>query len=96
MEVKPLIVSPEGARQLLGGCSRAAVYDLIKSGQIESYSEGKARRITVSSIEAYIQRRVAGNGGKIEKYKHAPLNPHQKAASDASASSWPTKKPAAR
>lgn len=39
-------------------CSKAPLWDLINSGELESYLEGGARKILVSSIHAYVQRKV--------------------------------------
>lgn len=34
-------------------------YELINSGELESFTIGRARRITTASIEALIDRRLA-------------------------------------
>jgi excisionase family DNA binding protein len=39
--------------------SRATLYGLINAGELESYTEGRSRRITVESINAYVRRRLA-------------------------------------
>ena len=39
--------------------SRKKLYELINTGELESYTEGKSRRITVKSINDYIERRLA-------------------------------------
>jgi hypothetical protein len=33
----------------------------MKSGALESFKDGKSRKITVRSIEAYVQSRLEGN-----------------------------------
>jgi hypothetical protein len=38
--------------------SRKKLYEL-KTGELESYTEGKSRRITVKSINDYLERRLA-------------------------------------
>jgi excisionase family DNA binding protein len=38
--------------------SRRTLYDLINRGELESYTEGKSRRITVKSITDYVNRRI--------------------------------------
>jgi excisionase family DNA binding protein len=58
---KPLIVGVTKACFLLQ-CSRDKVYALIKSGALESYVEGDRRKITVRSIDAHVERRLAANG----------------------------------
>jgi hypothetical protein len=39
------------------GMSR--LYELMRAGELQSYEDGRARRITVASIHAYIARRLA-------------------------------------
>jgi excisionase family DNA binding protein len=39
--------------------SRATLYALINAGDLESYTQGRSRRITVESINAYVKRRLA-------------------------------------
>jgi excisionase family DNA binding protein len=39
--------------------SRATLYGLINAGELESYTEGRSRRITVESINTYVRRRLA-------------------------------------
>lgn len=38
--------------------SRSKVYDLLRSGALPSYTEGRARRIPLSSLHAYITNRL--------------------------------------
>ena len=38
---------------------RAKTYELINSGQLQSYVEGTSRKITWSSIHDYVERRLA-------------------------------------
>jgi hypothetical protein len=39
--------------------SRKKLYELINTGEFESFTEGKPRRITIKSINEYIERRCA-------------------------------------
>jgi hypothetical protein len=67
----PLVVRPNVARQLLGGCSTEKLYQLIKSGRIKSYLDGAARMIVVASIRSYIADQVAAatpvDDARVEK-----------------------------
>ncbi|MFF3759768.1 helix-turn-helix domain-containing protein [Streptomyces sp. NPDC002185] len=38
--------------------SRSKVYDLLRSGALPSYTEGRARRIPLDSLRTYIQNRL--------------------------------------
>jgi hypothetical protein len=57
-EVEPLAVKPRMAWQLLQ-CSNTRGYELLNSGELESYRDGGSRKITVASIKSYIARRIA-------------------------------------
>lgn len=54
----PLVVSPNQAMKALM-VSRATLYGLINAGELDSYTEGRSRRITIESINAYVRRRLA-------------------------------------
>jgi hypothetical protein len=54
----PLVASPNQAMRAIQ-VSRKKLYALINTGELESYTEGKSRRITVKSINDYIERRLA-------------------------------------
>ena len=54
----PVVATANQAIQRLQ-VSRATLYELINDGTLESYTEGRSRRITVSSMDKYIQRRLA-------------------------------------
>jgi excisionase family DNA binding protein len=59
--VQPLVVRPRVAWRLLG-CGNAYGYRLIAAGELESYRDGRARKITIRSIRHYIERRLAEEG----------------------------------
>jgi hypothetical protein len=58
-DFEPLVVSPKEAGRLLNK-GHQKIYDLIGSGELESYidADGRARNITMASIRAYIARRL--------------------------------------
>jgi excisionase family DNA binding protein len=53
------VCSVNGARERLGGKSRELIYELIRSGQLDSYIDGRRRLITTASIKAYVERKLA-------------------------------------
>lgn len=55
--IEPLLVRPRVAAQLLG-CGYDKLWSLIKSGEIESFLDGTARRISVISIKSYVARQL--------------------------------------
>ena len=56
-DTEPLVVSPKRGCQMLD-CSMTRFYELLNSGQIESYREGKSRKAIVASIKAHIARQL--------------------------------------
>jgi excisionase family DNA binding protein len=61
-EIEPLAVSPRQACRLLG-CGITRLYELIGAGELESYLDGRMRRITMRSIVARIERLLASSAG---------------------------------
>lgn len=59
--IEPLAVSPRQACLLLG-IGNTRLYEIIGNGELETYNEGRARRITMASIRARVAR-LAGAGG---------------------------------
>jgi hypothetical protein len=53
-----LVVSPRRARYMLD-CGNTRLYELLKNNELESYLDGRSRRITVASIHRHIARRLA-------------------------------------
>ena len=56
--VEPLVVRPNQAMHMLD-CDRAYLYELINSGELDSYKDGAARKITVASIHRRIKRKLS-------------------------------------
>ena len=56
-DLEPLVVRPNAAMRLLD-CSRAVLYQMINAGEVESYLDGSARKITVKSIRDRIERKI--------------------------------------
>jgi hypothetical protein len=54
----PLVVSPAKAMSMLD-CGRTRLYQLLARGEIESYRDGKSRKILVASILARVARLLA-------------------------------------
>jgi hypothetical protein len=56
-ELGPLVVRPKGARRMLN-CGQTRLYELIAAGELDSFLDGRSRKITVESIYRYIRRRL--------------------------------------
>jgi excisionase family DNA binding protein len=61
--IEPLVVTPREACTLLG-IGNTRLYKLIGDKEIDSYREGRARRIPLSSIKSYVARHVAQSAGR--------------------------------
>jgi hypothetical protein len=53
-----LVVSPRRARHMLD-IGNTHLYELLGAGELDSFLDGRARKITVESIHRYISRRLA-------------------------------------
>jgi excisionase family DNA binding protein len=52
-----LVVSPRRARHLLD-CGNTRLYELLKNKELESYVDGRSRKIVTASIHRYIAQRL--------------------------------------
>lgn len=52
-----IIVSPRRARYMLD-CGITRLYRLLAAGELESFLDGRSRKITVTSIRRYVERRL--------------------------------------
>jgi excisionase family DNA binding protein len=59
-DVEPLAISPRQACRLLG-IGNTRLYELIAAGELVSYHEGRARRITMASIRARHARQLGAS-----------------------------------
>jgi hypothetical protein len=58
LSVEVLAVAPRIAKRMLG-CGTTRLYDLLNRGELQSFRDGKARRIVVASLRDYVSRRLA-------------------------------------
>jgi hypothetical protein len=59
-----LVVKPREARQLLA-MGNTYLYELIGAGELDSFLDGRSRKITVESIRRYIVRRLASTDNSV-------------------------------
>jgi excisionase family DNA binding protein len=59
----PIGVPPKQAWEMLG-CSNSTGYELLAAGELDSYTVGRARRVTVASIRRYVARRLTRRCGR--------------------------------
>jgi hypothetical protein len=52
-----LVVSPNKAMRMLD-CGRSRLYEMIAAGELETYLDGRHRKITVASIYARVCRKL--------------------------------------
>lgn len=53
----PLAVSVVQAAEL-AGCGKTLMWELVGTGEMPSFRHGRARRVRVADIEAYLARKV--------------------------------------
>lgn len=58
LEPGPLVVKPRVAWKMLS-CSNTRGYELLAAGELQSFRDGRSRKITVESIRRYISRRLS-------------------------------------
>jgi hypothetical protein len=75
----PLIVGMKETSHLLS-CGHDQVYDLLKSGELESFMEGQRRKITMRSIQALIAKRLADAGSVFQRSSRVPPPPKKRKA----------------
>jgi hypothetical protein len=61
-----LVVSPRRARQLLD-TGNTRLYELLSAGELDSFLEGRSRKITVESIHRFIDRRLADERRRTDR-----------------------------
>jgi hypothetical protein len=55
--IEPLVVKPRLAWRLLD-CSNTRGYELLRAKELDSYLDGRSRKITMESIHRYIKRHL--------------------------------------
>jgi len=61
-DMGPLVVKPRTACRMLD-CGNTRLYQLLGTGELDSYLDGRSRKITVESIRRYIAQRLASTQG---------------------------------
>jgi hypothetical protein len=56
-DMQPIAVGPKAACRMID-CGPTRMFDLIKTGEVESYKDGKSRKILVKSLLDYVERRL--------------------------------------
>lgn len=63
VNAEALAVAPRIAKRMLG-CGTTRLYDLLNRGELQSYRDGKSRRIVVASLHDYVRRQLAAEEAK--------------------------------
>ena len=74
-EIAPLAVPPAQAAHMLG-LGLSYTYGLMRTGELDSYQEGRARRVTVASIHKLVERRLRESAAIGWRQNHNP-SPHR-------------------
>jgi hypothetical protein len=79
---EPLVVKPKVAWKMLG-CGNTHGYELLELGELDSYLDGRSRKITVESLHRLIARRLAA-----AKSSKSPAQGSPPASSGKDATDW--------
>jgi excisionase family DNA binding protein len=82
--IEPLVVSPREACALLG-IGNTRLYRLLGDKVLDSYKDGKSRRIPMAAIKSYIERRIAESMGRRGRGRPRKADAQPKAATEACA-----------
>jgi hypothetical protein len=86
-----LVVSPRRARQMLD-CGNTRLYELIKNNELESFLDGRSRKIVVASIRAYVARKLAAAVVATDAVKPPRRRIRQRKSSEVTAATHPTRR----
>jgi excisionase family DNA binding protein len=75
-QLEPLAVSPRQACLLLG-VGNTHLYQLIGNGELQSYLDGRARRITMESIRRRVARLLSAAGASDAASHRGHQRPRQ-------------------
>jgi hypothetical protein len=86
-----LVVKPRVAWKMLS-CSNTRGYELLAAGELDSFRDGRSRKITVESIRRYIARRLPADAASTgAEPKRGRGRPRKVAAQpEAGGEPWPT------
>ena len=59
-QIEPLLVRPRIAWRMLG-CGNTYGYALLARGELQSFRDGRSRKITIESIHRYIARQLGNS-----------------------------------
>jgi hypothetical protein len=78
-EFGPLVVKPKGACRMLG-CGITRLYELLNAGELDSFLDGRTRKITTASIRLYVAKRLAlaHRTDEEPETRDVPTESHQK------------------
>lgn len=68
---EPLVVSPREAMHMLS-CSRDRLYEHLNANELDSYCDGRLRKISVQSIKGLVARQLAGTSFAPGLYPKRP------------------------
>jgi excisionase family DNA binding protein len=75
-DIDPLVVTPRAACRLLS-LGNTRLYELIRRRELDSYRDGRARRITMASIRAYVARHFPADVASTEPQRRRPGRPRK-------------------
>jgi hypothetical protein len=74
---EPLVVSPREAWRMLN-CGNTHGYALLARNELQSYLDGRKRKIVVASVHRLIARRLASTGATDDQQQQSPPQPRRR------------------
>jgi excisionase family DNA binding protein len=68
-QIEPRVGSPKDA-QRRARVGKDRLYELLNSGEIESYLDGRSRKVVLASVDAYIDRQIAQARGQFQRARY--------------------------
>jgi excisionase family DNA binding protein len=68
-QIEPRVTDVGGGRKR-GNWGKDKFYELLNSGEIESYLDGRSRKVVLASVDAYIDRQIAESRGSFRRARY--------------------------
>src|SRR5689334_13061954 len=66
VDLEILATSTKNAKKIIG-CGNTRFYELLNSGEIQSYTDGRSRKVIVASLRDYVARQLEAEASKERK-----------------------------
>jgi hypothetical protein len=75
-QIEPRMTDVAGAMRRGNWC-KDKIYEMLREGLLESFLDGRSRKISIASIDRVIDSRLAESRGSFERARHPVREEHQ-------------------